>query len=334
MSDRELMVDNAGREITDVRISLTDRCNFDCFYCHNEGLGDTRGPTEPQDNEMSTAEVEEIASVAHDLGIRNYKFTGGEPMLRQDLEDIVGYVAGLEGTEVSMTTNGVFLDGRAEELKHRGLERVNVSMDSPDPEKFRDVTKGGINRVYDGIDAAVEADLTPVKLNMVMAAPMREHLDEMLNYVTSRDGVSLQIIEYMPEIVGGSDMHVDIEEVKDKLRGSAEEVKTRRMHHRNRYVIDSTTVEVVDPVENPEFCANCHRLRVTHDGKLKGCLNRGDNLVPTDDVDTREGLKRKFEKVVDERVPYYGEYMIRDEDGNWKKNPEYGEKDLELTMVR
>ncbi|MDY6764476.1 MAG: GTP 3',8-cyclase MoaA [Halobacteria archaeon] len=328
-----LLVDSFGRETTDIRISLTDRCNFDCFYCHNEGLGDTRGPREPQDNEMSTQKVLRIARIAHEFGIKNFKLTGGEPMLRKDLEVIVDGIADLEGTEVSMTTNGTFLPGRAQELKDNGLERVNVSMDTNNPEEFREITRGGIKRVYEGIDAAIDAGLTPVKLNMVMAKPMRPHLEDMVDYVRENSNLRLQIIEYMPEIVGQDEYHVDIDEVKNWLAQRADEVKTREMHHRNRYIIDGSMVEVVDPVQNPEFCANCHRIRVTHDGKLKGCLNRNDDLIPTQDANDDE-IRGKFKEVVDNRVPYYGEYMIK-ENGEWVKNPEYEQNDnpMELPLL-
>ena len=321
----DLLVDSHGRETTDIRISLTDRCNFDCFYCHNEGLGDTRGPSEPDENEMSTDEVLRIARTAHDFGIRNFKLTGGEPMLRADLPEIIEGIAALEDTEVSMTTNGTFLPGRATELREAGLERINVSMDALDSEDFREITRGGMEHVLEGVGAAVEAGLTPLKLNMVMAKPMRPHLPDMVDHATSNEGLRLQIIEYMPEIVGDVDYRVDIEEIHEYLDERADEVRTREMHSRNRYVIDGTVVEIVDPVENAGFCANCHRIRVTHEGKLKGCLNRNDDLVPTEGASDEE-LRDAFRRVVENRVPYYGEYMIKDENGEWVQNPEYVEK--------
>jgi len=333
----ERLVDSFGRETTDIRISLTDRCNFDCFYCHNEGLGDTRGPSEPAENEMSTEKVLQVARVAHDYGIRNFKLTGGEPMLRADLGEIVEGIAELEGTEVSMTTNGTFLPGRATELADVGLERVNVSMDALDSEDFREITRGGMEHVLEGVGAAVEAGLTPLKLNMVMAKPMRPHLPDMVDHAASNEGMRLQIIEYMPELVGDADMRVDIDEVHGWLADRADEVRTREMHARDRYIVNGTVVEIVDPVGNEEFCANCHRIRVTHEGKLKGCLNRNDDLVPTED-DSEAELRDAFERVVENRVPYYGEYMVRNEEGEWVQNPEYAETvetegDHELPMV-
>jgi cyclic pyranopterin phosphate synthase len=320
----DLLVDSFGRETTDIRISLTDRCNFDCFYCHNEGLGDTRGPAEPDENEMSTEKVLRVARTAHEFGIRNFKLTGGEPMLRADLPEIIEGIAALEGTEVSMTTNGTFLPGRATELREAGLERVNVSLDALDSEEFREITRGGVEHVLEGVGAAVEAGLTPVKLNMVMAKPMRPHLDDMVEHAASNDGLRLQIIEYMPELVGDVDYRVDIDEIHDYLDERADEVRTREMHSRNRYIINGTVVEIVDPVENAGFCANCHRIRVTHEGKLKGCLNRNDDLVPTEGASDEE-LRDAFRQVVDNRVPYYGEYMVKNENGEWVQNPEYAE---------
>ncbi|MFP4175378.1 MAG: GTP 3',8-cyclase MoaA [Halobacteriales archaeon] len=333
----DLLVDSFGRETTDIRISLTDRCNFDCVYCHNEGLGDTRGPSEPDENEMSTEKVLRVARTAHDYGIRNFKLTGGEPMLRADLDEIIRGIASLEGTEVSMTTNGTFLPGRAGELADAGLERVNVSMDALDSDDFREITRGGMEHVLEGVGAAVEAGLTPLKLNMVMAKPMRPHLPDMVDHAASHDGLRLQIIEYMPELVGDADMRVDIDDIHGYLDERADSVETREMHARDRYIVDGTVVEIVDPVGNEEFCANCHRIRVTHEGKLKGCLNRNDDLVSTDGASDAE-LRDAFERVVENRVPYYGEYMVKNEEGEWVKNPDYVETvetngDHELPMV-
>src|SRR6056297_2571093 len=129
-----MLEDDFGREVTGVRVSLTDRCNFDCVYCHNEGLGDTRGPMEPSDDEMSADDVVRFLEVVEGYGVDSVKFTGGETMLRQDLEEIVELTP--VATEVSMTTTGTFLPGRAKALKAAGLDRVNVSLDALDPDDF------------------------------------------------------------------------------------------------------------------------------------------------------------------------------------------------------
>jgi len=346
-----MLEDEFGREVTGVRVSLTDRCNFDCVYCHNEGLGDTRGPMDPQDDELPADQVVRFLEVAREYGVDAVKFTGGEPMLRQDLEEIVRRTP--DGMEVSMTTNGTFLPGRAEGLVDAGLERVNVSQDALDSEDFAELTQSGAyDRVLEGVEAALDAGLAPVKLNMVVFEPTAGYVPQMVDHVAANEGLQLQLIEYMPELAGHPEWAIDIQRVHDWLEDRADHVETREMHDRRRYFVSAdhpdatdapTTslaasdggirpadtradpgmgmVEIVDPVGNAEFCANCHRVRLTHDGYLKGCLNRNDDLV--DIGDTKASMRAAFERTVDERVPYYGEYMVKGEDGEWELNEEY-----------
>ena len=339
--------DDFGRDVTGIRISLTDRCNFDCVYCHNEGLGDTRGPMDPQDDEMTADEVIRILEVVSELGVDSVKFTGGEPMLRDDLEAIIRRTP--DEMEVSMTTNGTFLPGRAEGLVDAGLERVNVSQDALDQEHFAELTKSGAyDRVIEGVEAALSAGLAPVKLNMVVFEPTAGYVPGMVDHVARNGGLRLQLIEYMPEISGHPEWAIDIERVHGWLEEQAHRIERREMHGRRRYFIeaggvddvDSTVdtergaanpagteqpeeglVEVVDPVENAQFCANCHRVRVTHDGKFKGCLNRHDDHRSMGSM-SRTEIRESFEQTVANRVPYYGEYLV-EEDGEWVPNEEY-----------
>jgi cyclic pyranopterin phosphate synthase len=316
-----MLVDGFGREVSGVRVSLTDRCNFDCVYCHNEGLGDTRGPMDPQDDEMDTDEVVRFLEVVREFGVEKVKFTGGEPMLRDDLEEIIRRTP--DGMETSLTTNGTFLPGRAEGLTEVGLDRVNVSQDALDREAFAEITESGAyDRVLEGVEAARDAGLTPVKLNMVVFEGTAEYIPEMVEHVGDNSGLRLQLIEYMPEIAGHPEWAIDIERVHEWLAEKADRIEHREMHDRRRYWIDGGMVEIVDPVENETFCANCHRVRVTHEGYLKGCLNRNDDLRPMGDM-TKDEIREAFREVVDNRVPYYGEYMVRDGDGGWEVNEEY-----------
>ncbi len=316
-----MLVDGFGRELTGIRVSLTDRCNFDCVYCHNEGLGDTRGPMDPQDDEMTTDEVVRILEVAAEFGVDAVKFTGGEPMLRGDLEEIIDRTPST--MEISMTTNGTFLPGRAEALVDAGLERVNVSQDSMDPEAFAEITKAGAyDRVLEGIDAALDAGLDPVKLNMVVFDQTAPYIPEMVERVGKEKGLQLQLIEYMPELTGHHEWAIDIDRVHGWLEERAERIEVREMHGRKRYWINGGMVEIVDPVENPSFCANCHRVRVTPEGELKGCLNRTDDYVSMDPM-TKPAIRAAFQEVVANRVPFYGEYMIRNGDGEWELNEKY-----------
>ena len=315
-----MLEDGFGREVTGVRVSLTDRCNFDCVYCHNEGLGDTRGPMEPADDEMSTDDVVRFLEVAAEFDVDSVKFTGGEPMLRDDLEEIVRRTP--NSMETSLTTNGTFLPERAEDLADAGLERVNVSQDALSPEAFAEVTKStAYQDVLNGIDAALDAGLAPVKLNMVVFEQTAGYVPEMVDHVAENDGLQLQLIEYMPELAGRPDWAVDIERVHNWLEEQADRVERREMHGRNRYFVDGGMVEIVDPVGNADFCANCHRVRVTHEGYLKGCLNRNDDLKSMGEMSKPE-IREAFRETVAERVPYYGEYMIQ-EDGEWVFNEEY-----------
>lgn len=316
-----MLVDGFGREVTGVRISLTDRCNFDCVYCHNEGLGDTRGPMDPQEDELSAAEVIRFLEVAAEFDISAVKFTGGEPMLRQDLEEIIRGTP--DSFEVSLTTNGTFLPGRAEALVDAGLERVNVSQDALEPEAFAELTKSGAyDRVLEGVEAALDAGLDPVKLNMVVFEPTAGYVPDMVEHVAENDGLQLQLIEYMPELAGHPEWAIDIDRVHDWLEEKADSIEQREMHSRRRYWVDGGMVEIVDPVGNEDFCANCHRVRVTHDGYLKGCLNRNDDLRAMGAM-TRDEIREALMETVADRVPYYGEYMVKSESGEWTVNDKY-----------
>ncbi|WP_232702268.1 GTP 3',8-cyclase MoaA [Halobacterium wangiae] len=316
-----MLSDSFGREVSGVRVSLTDRCNFDCVYCHNEGLGDTRGPMDPRDHEMSADDVVRFLEVAAEFGVEAVKLTGGEPMLRDDLEEIIERTP--DSMEVSMTTNGTFLPGRAADLVDAGLERVNVSQDALDAEDFKALTKSGTyERVLEGVQAAVDAGLDPVKLNMVVFRKTAGYVPEMVDHVAENDALQLQLIEYMPELAGHPEWAVDIEDVHDWLAERADRVETREMHDRRRYWVNGGMVEIVDPVGNEEFCANCHRVRVTHEGYLKGCLNRNDDLRSMGEM-TKPEIREAFRETVDERVPYYGEYLVEDGEGGWEVNDDY-----------
>jgi cyclic pyranopterin phosphate synthase len=322
-----MLEDDFGREVSGVRVSLTDRCNFDCVYCHNEGLGDTRGPMDAQDSEMSADDVVRFLEVVEEFGVEKVKFTGGEPMLRQDLEEIIRRTP--DSMETSLTTNGTFLPGRAEGLKEAGLSRVNVSQDALDPEAFAEITKSGAyERVLEGVEAALDAGLEPVKLNMVVFEHTAGYVEGMVDHVAENSGLQLQLIQYMPELTGKPEWNIDIQRVHDWLADIADRVETREMHDRKRYWVGGTDdstggmVEIVDPVENETFCANCHRVRVTHEGYLKGCLNRNDDLRSMGEM-TRDEIREAFREVVENRVPYYGEYLVKNDRDEYVVNEKY-----------
>jgi len=302
-----VLSDAYGRSVTDIRISLTKRCNFGCVYCHDEGLGPVHRPRSPHEEEMTPLEVGRIVRTAREFGMRSVKFTGGEPLVRPDLEEIVERTV-REIPDVSLTTNGSMLADRAEALRDAGLKRVNVSVDTIRPEEFRAIRAGSLGPVLRGVDEALRVGLKPVKLNMVVFRSTVARVPEMIDFVARTEGLRLQLIEFMPELVHHREWRVDIAALRAWLEKHAEQVLVREMHHRRIYLFRGAEVELVDPVGNREFCANCHRIRVTHRGELKGCLNRDDDLISTRGLTDAE-LREAFRSVVARRVPYYGAYV-------------------------
>src|SRR5207247_2088781 len=285
---RRMLVDAFGRGVTDIRVSVTKRCNFGCIYCHDEGLGPVLKPRMPHEDEMSVEEIQRLLRIAREFDIRSVKFTGGEPLIRLDMEDIIDRAV-RHMPDVSMTTNGSMVGKRAEGLRSAGLKRVNVSIDSLDPAAFQEIRKGQLAPVLLGIKEALRVGLKPVKLNMVVFKQTVQHIPDMIDFISDGDGLKLQLIQFMPELVGQQDWMVDIDSLKKWLEARADKVLVREMHHRRIYLFNGAEVEVVDPVYNAEFCMNCHRIRVTHAGELKGCLNRNDDLLPTRGLDDQGG---------------------------------------------
>jgi len=290
-----ILKDSYNRPVTNLRISVTPKCNLACVYCHREGEKEFTSP-------LSAEEIHEILNVAAKFGIRSVKFTGGEPLLRPDLLEIIQAIPA--GIESSITTNGTLLAPIAQDLKRAGLRRVNVSIDSLSPVTYEKIA--GINRLDDvltGIDAALAAGLTPVKLNMVVLKGINENeVDDFLAYVRNNRNLVLQLIELMN--FNECNNHEDLSGIEKVLASQSPQIITRRMHHRKKYCLDGAEVEVVRPLHNTEFCAFCNRLRITSDGKLKPCLLRTDNHI---DIRGKKGaeLEELFKKAVQLREPFY-----------------------------
>lgn len=300
MQKYQPLIDPYNRRITSLRICITQRCNLNCIYCHGEG------ESRRAHNEISIGTITSLvhAALAHD--VHRIKFTGGEPLLRSDFTDIIAELPPLD--DISVTTNGTLLSKYAHDLAAAGLHRVNVSLDTLQPVRYRMITGSGmLNAVMDGIHAAADAGLTPIKLNMVLLKGIND--DEIWDIVdftqVYKNNVILQIIELMDVtgIDGGIDGGVDMDAIEDALRARASTIITRSMHRRKKYLIDGAEVELVRPIDNSEFCAHCNRLRVTSDGKLKGCLLCNDHLVDISDA-SEEEMPQLLEKAVSMRKPY------------------------------
>jgi cyclic pyranopterin phosphate synthase len=303
--------DNCGRPLLNLRISITQRCNNRCVYCHREGEVQRANRSAEK---MTVEEIVRIAKVAISLGIARIKLTGGEPLMRQDLPEIVSGISAIEGLrDLSLTTNGLLLGGgMAKRLRDSGLRRVNISLPSLNPETYHKLTGGNLQIALAGIQAAIGAEFSPVKLNMVILQDVNVgDIPAMIEYA-GRKGVVLQLIELDPINVSGnyySAHHRSLDEQEQMLREKAITIEKRPfMHNRLIYHLPNATVEVVHPIENTDFCMHCTRMRVTSDGKLKPCLMRNDNLTdiltPIRQGVTDEELKQLFVKANSLREPY------------------------------
>ncbi|WXG40277.1 MAG: GTP 3',8-cyclase MoaA [Candidatus Freyarchaeum deiterrae] len=302
-----MVYDKAGRPIRDIRVSLTHRCNLKCIYCHGEGECHPNG-------ELSAPEIERVVEVAAGEGVQRVKLTGGEPLLRKDVIDVVRRLSSIPGIEeVSMTTNATMLADMAGELKEAGLKRVNISLGSLVPERYKEITGfDKLDSVLSGIDEAVEVGLSPVKTNMVLLKGLNDNEFWDLVKFSKDKGVVLQVIEFVD--VGNNSVfehyHADVEPLENELQRRSERIVTRNMHKRKKYFLPGgAEVEIVRPVHNSDFCSNCTRIRLTSDGKLKPCLMRNDNLVdvvePLRKGADQKTLKKLFLKAVELREPYY-----------------------------
>jgi len=263
---------------------------------------------------MTPEEIVRIVRIAVNLGMRRVKITGGEPLLRPDILDIVKGIVGINGLkDLSMTTNGTLLSKYAEGLRRNGLMRVNVNIPTLDGVTYYKLLGGKLSDVLNGIAAANNAGLNPVKLNMLILKGVNEKaIPEMMRFASERDAV-LQLIELEPVNVSSAyyeRYHCALGEEEAELRSKAVKIETRGdMQNRRIYYLPDVKVEVIHPIENTEFCARCTRLRVTSDGKLKPCLMKKTNLVdvltPIRNRENDEKIISLFEEACQKRKPYY-----------------------------
>lgn len=252
--------------------------------------------------------------MAVSLGMTRIKLTGGEPLLRDDILDIVQGLAAIPAlSDLAMTTNGTRLPVLAQPLKEAGLMRININFPSLDERMYSVVNGGDLNEVLSGVSAAVKADLHPVKLNTLVFRDLNiKAIPKMIDFARQNQ-VVLQLIELEPINIKDdfySQHHFPLEILEEDLKKQALKIQTRSdMQNRHIYTLPGVKIEVVHPIENTDFCARCTRLRVTSDGRLKPCLMVNDNLVdvltPMRNGATDGELKQLFITAVDRREPYY-----------------------------
>jgi len=266
---------------------------------------------------MNSQEIERICLIAKNIGIKKIRLSGGEPLIREDIIDIVRRISEIGFQDVSLTTNGILLEKYALPLKNVGLNRVNVSFDTLNPQTYQYITKSNyIDQVKRGIKKAVKVGLYPVKVNMVLMKGLNHNEIWDMFHFCKENGVILQIIELLktescPDTDFFDEYYYDMKIIEKELKEKATDIKTRAfMQDRKKYFLEGGEIEVVRPMDNTEFCKNCTRLRITPDGKLKPCLLRNDNLVdlinPMRNGSSDMELQKLFLDAINNREPYYG----------------------------
>jgi cyclic pyranopterin phosphate synthase len=287
------LMDSCHRAIDYLRISVTDRCNLNCIYCTPaSGIRWL-----PKDDLLTFEEVTTIANVAAELGITKVRLTGGEPLVRTDLADLIARLTTMPMiNDISLTTNGILLEGHAHGLKQAGLKRVNISLDTLDRAKFKRITRHDrFQDVLSGIKAAKEAGLDPVKINVVAMRGVND--DEILDFarLTINDGWHVRFIELMP-FMSDTCSGASGEESKDHLQGqfiAISEIQERlnslgKLEPESHFTGNGPakyfrlpkakgTIGFISPVSQ-HFCDRCNRLRLTADGKLRLCLFSDDEI--------------------------------------------------------
>jgi cyclic pyranopterin phosphate synthase len=297
MSDTRLLADSFGRVMRDLRISVTDRCNFRCLYClpeteaaenfyrgrfaNAENSPKLARTWHPRSAMLSFEEIERLTRIAVANGIRKIRITGGEPLLRRDLPSLIAKLSAIPGVEdLAMTTNGFLFEEKASELRKAGLRRVTFSMDSLDRETFRKMTgREGLDSVLRSIRLAKELGFDPVKVNAVVIRGLNEDQVTALARFARDENIAFRFIEFMPldsRHQWKKDLVVPAREILRNLReefpleavASENRSETAR---RWRFPDGRGEIGLIAPVSEP-FCGHCNRLRLTADGKIRTCL--------------------------------------------------------------
>jgi cyclic pyranopterin phosphate synthase len=283
------MRDSFNRRIDYLRVSVTDRCNLKCVYCTpSKGLKHFK-----QTDLLTDEEIIRFISIAHRHGLRKVRITGGEPLLRKNIIQLIAAIKKTGIRQLSLTTNGLTLSKMAEKLKSAGLDRVNISLDTLDAEKYKTIANGGdINLVWKAIKEAERVDLMPVKINMVPIRGMND--DEILSFasLTFEKNYHIRFIELMPansSRLWTKDMCIPSDEIMERISmlGTFRKVKFRGIGPSRNYRIKGAAgiIGIISPVSD-HFCSSCNRLRLTAIGKIRPCL------FSSGEIDIRTPMRR------------------------------------------
>ena len=275
------LVDPFGRRIEYVRLSVTDKCNLRCFYCMPKGFKDFEQP----EHWLSYDEIERVIKAFTELGVARVRLTGGEPLVRKNLADLAQRLTSLPGLDdLSLSTNAMLLSKQASDLQKSGISRINVSLDTLNPEKFKEITGGELQPVLDGLIAAKKAGFSPIKINMVaMKGINDDEFEDMVEFCLQHH-FTLRFIETMPmgaTSEDATDHYLDLQLVKQRLAkrfdlipgvmpggGPARYVQLRNTNLR---------IGFITPISQ-HFCESCNRVRLSVDGTLYLCLGQDDKV--------------------------------------------------------
>ena len=315
-----MITDTMGRPLKDLRISVTDRCNFRCTYCMPAEIFGESYKFLPKNEILSFEEIARLARIFVEFGVNKLRITGGEPLLRTDLHILIAMLTGMPGLEdLTLTTNAYLLPQQAQRLKDAGLQRITISLDTLDDEVFKEMNGRGISidRVLQGIDAAAAAGLAPIKINAVVQRGVNDHTVVDLARHFKNSGHIVRFIEYMDvgnrngwkwdqvvpaaEIVQQIDAEMPLEPVDSNYPGE--------VANRYRYRDGQGEIGVISSVSQP-FCANCTRSRLSTDGKLYTCLFASTGVSLRDEMRagaSGDDLKNLIARIWTRRTDRYSE---------------------------
>ena len=299
------MIDKLGRDITYLRISLTDKCNLRCRYCMPEEGVCRRSHHEMMNEEEIITAVE----VAVSLGIHKIRLTGGEPLVKRNILSICRRVAAVEGVrEVCLTSNGILLPELAKPLKEAGVKRLNLSLDTLDSQKYAYITRvGELEQFRKGLEAALEAGFDKIKINAVLIGGFNDDEVEALANLTMEYPVDMRFIELMPiqnHDEFGESAYVPYSRVLEKLPDAIPVEKDGGVAKLYRLPGAKGNIGLISPI-NAHFCSECNRIRLTADGKLKPCLHSGEEYS-IKGLD-REAMKAVFEQAIWNKPAWHGD---------------------------
>lgn len=303
----QLLTDRFGRVHDYIRISVTDRCNLRCVYCMpDEGMTFL-----PHEQVLSKDEIVDFMKIIVGYGIKKVRITGGEPLLRTDIVDIIAGISAIpEIEDIAVTTNAMYLVKKAEALKAAGLTRVNISLDSLHEDRFKTITRGGkLQKVLDGIAKAEEVGFFPIKLNVVLIKGQND--DEILDFLqfTKDKDINIRFIEYMPIGHAGDGwkkQYLSLQTIFDACDEAGlsyqpvDSIRGNGPSENYRLEGAKGTFGLIHPVSS-HFCASCNRLRLTADGYIKACLYWDEEMNIRPFIDDPEKLMALVQKSIDNK---------------------------------